>query len=92
MAHLRTLRRCAYPTHTKYQPRNILLMTPYRITSASLITYSGKVVPIEINKVFTEPIRKVKDMILDAFCKICKESKDPFVRIEVITKELISWK
>lgn len=68
-------------------------MTPYRITQAKLITYSGKVVPIEVeSKVFTEPIRKVKDMILDAFVKACKESKDPFVRIEVKTKELISWK
>lgn len=68
-------------------------MQPYRIIQAKLITYSGKVVPIEIeNKVFTEPIRKVKDMILDAFVGMCKESKDPFVRIEVRTKELISWK
>lgn len=67
-------------------------MQPYRIIQAKLITYSGKVVPIEINKVFTEPLRKVKDMILDAFVGMCKESKDPFVRIEVRTKELISWK
>ena len=68
-------------------------MTPYRITQAKLITYSGKVVPIEVeSKVFTEPIRKVKDMILDAFVKAFKESKDPFVRREVRTKELISWK
>lgn len=67
-------------------------MQPYRIIQAKLITYSGKVVPIEINKVFTEPLRKVKDMILDAFVGMCKDSKDPFVRIEVRTKELISWK
>lgn len=66
-------------------------MQPYRITSASLITYSGKVVPIEIeNRIFTKPLRKVKDMILDAFCKMCKESRDPFVRIEVRTQGL--WK
>lgn len=66
-------------------------MQPYRIIQAKLITYSGKVVPIEVeSKVFTEPIRKVKDMILDAFIKMCKESKDPFVRIECKTKEL--WK
>lgn len=66
-------------------------MKPYRITQDKLTTYSGKVVPIDIeSKVFTEPIRKVKDMILDAFIKACKESKDPFVRIEDRTKEL--WK
>lgn len=68
-------------------------MKPYLITQAKLITYSGKVVPIEVeSEVFTEPVRKVKDMILDAFCKACKNSRDPFVRIEVRTKELISWK
>lgn len=66
---------------------------PYKITQAKLITYSGKSVPIEIeDKIFTEPIRKVKDMILDTFVKMCKESRDPFVKIEVRTKELISWK
>ena len=68
-------------------------MKPYQITQAKLITYSGKVIPIEIeSKVFTEPIRKVKDKILDAFCAMCKNGEDPFVRIEVRTKELISWK
>lgn len=68
-------------------------MIPYRITQAKLITYSGKSVPIEIeDKVFTEPIRKVKDKILDTFCSMCKGSKDPFVKIEVRTKELMSWK
>lgn len=68
-------------------------MIPYKITQAKLITYSGKVIPIEIeSKVFTEPIRKVKDKLLDAFISMCKESTDPFVKIEVKTKELISWK
>lgn len=67
-------------------------MIPYIITKAKLITYSGKVVPIEVeSKVFTEPIRKVKEKILDTFCMTCKNSRDPFVRIEVRTKELISW-
>lgn len=68
-------------------------MMPYKITKAKLITYSGRSVPIEIeDKVFFEPIRKVKDKILDAFIGMCKESKDPFVRIEVRTKEVIPWK
>jgi hypothetical protein len=68
-------------------------MKPYQITQAKLITYSGKVVPIEIeDKIFTEPVRKVKDKILDAFCNMCKDNGYPFVRIEVRTKELISWK
>ena len=64
-------------------------MKPYRVISAKLITYSGKSVPIEIDdKMYTLPVRKLKDMILDAFCHMCKESKDPFVRIEVRTKPL----
>jgi hypothetical protein len=68
-------------------------MKPYQIIQAKLITYLGKSIPIEIeNKVFTEPVRKVKDKILDAFCAMCKDNGDPFVRIEVRTKELISWK
>lgn len=68
-------------------------MAPYRITQDKLITYSGKVIPVEIeSRVFTEPIRKVKEMILDAFIAKCKESNDPFVKIKVKTKELISWK
>lgn len=66
-------------------------MMPYKITQAKLITYSGRSVPIEIeDKVFFEPVRKVKDKILDAFCDMCKGSQDPFVRIEVRIKELIS--
>lgn len=68
-------------------------MKPYLITQAKLITYSGKVVPIEVeSKVFTEPVRKVKEKILGTFCAMCKNSRDPFVKIEVRTKELISWK
>jgi hypothetical protein len=68
-------------------------MIPYKITQAKLTTYSGRVVPVEIESVvFTEPLRRVKDKMLDAFISMCKESKDPFVKIEVKTKELISWK
>lgn len=48
-------------------------MKPYLITQAKLITYSGKVVPIEVeSKVFTEPVRKVKDMILDASVRLAR--------------------
>lgn len=58
-------------------------MQPYLITHAKLITYSGRIVPIELSpNIFSEPIRKVKDKILDSFAKMCKESKDPFVRVD----------
>ena len=58
-------------------------MTPYLITKVQLITYSGRIVPIELSpNIFSEPIRKVKDKILDSFSKMGKESKDPFVRVD----------
>ena len=66
-------------------------MTPYLITQAKLITYSGRIVPIELSpNIFSEPIRKVKDKILDSFSKMCKESKDPFVRVECKTKPVFN--
>lgn len=64
-------------------------MTPYIITSAKLITYSGRIVPIELSpNIFSEPIRKVKDKILDSFAKMGDKSKDPFVRVECKTKPI----
>lgn len=58
-------------------------MTPYLITKVQLITYSGRIVPIELSpNIFFEPLRKVKDKILDSFAKMGKESKDPFVRVD----------
>ncbi len=62
-------------------------MTPYLTTSTKLITYSGRIVPIELSpNIFFEPLRKVKDKILDSFTKMGKGSKDPFVRVECRTK------
>lgn len=59
-------------------------MEPYTITQATLVTYSGKRVPIRPSKeIFTKPIRIIKDAILYGFVKACKGSRDPFVRIEV---------
>ena len=61
-------------------------MEPYTITQATLVTYSGKRVPIIPSKeIFTKPIRIIKDAILDGFVKACKGSRDLFVRIEVRT-------
>ena len=64
-------------------------MTPYMITSATLTTYSGKKVAVEIeSEALREPLRKVKERLLDGFIAMCKESTDPFVGIEVKTKTL----
>lgn len=62
-------------------------MEPYTITQATLVTYSGKRVPIIPSKeIFTKPIRIIKDAILDGFVKACKGSRAPFVRIEARTQ------
>lgn len=66
-------------------------MQPYKITHITLITYSGKRVVLDAETEFiTEPVRKVKDRILDSFVKKCKDSKDPFVGIELKTTSLFS--
>ena len=67
-------------------------MNPYLITSATLTTYSGKKVSVEIvdSQIFSKPVRVVKEQILDGFCTACKSSNDPFVGIEVKTKPLFN--
>lgn len=62
------------------------MIKPYKITDATLFTYSGRKVKVTLeSQIFTEPIRKVKERILDAFISMCKDSKDPFVRIEDVS-------
>lgn len=65
-------------------------MTPYKITSATITTYSGKRVEMSVESEYlTDPVRKVKERMLDWFCKNT-DQRDPFVRIEVKTKQLFS--
>lgn len=64
-------------------------MTPYKITSATLTTYSGKRHQVELETEYTTaPLHKVKEQLLDWFCK--NHRQDPFVRIEVRTTKLLS--
>ena len=64
-------------------------MEPYRIKSATLITYSGKRHPIKLeSEVITKPLRIIKESLLDTFSKMCENNGDPFVRIEVRTEPL----
>lgn len=64
-------------------------MEPYRITQAVLVTYSGKKVPMGVrSEIQTKPLRIIKEKMLDTFCQMCKNSSDPFVRIEVKTEPL----
>lgn len=65
-------------------------MTPYKITSATITTYSGKRVEMSVESEYlTDPVRKVKERMLDWFCKHT-DQRDPFVRIEVKTKQLFN--
>lgn len=66
-------------------------MQPYCITQATLITYLGRKVVADIeSEIFTEPLRKVKDKILDGFIKACSKSTDPFVKIDIKVKPLFN--
>ena len=66
-------------------------MQPYRITQATLTTYSGRKVVADIeSEIFTEPLRKVKDRLLDGFIKACSNSTDLFVSIYVKVKPLFN--
>lgn len=65
-------------------------MTPYKITSATLTTYSGRRHTIDVESEYmTESVRKVKERMLDWFTSKIKSS-DPFVKIELRTKEMFS--
>ena len=64
-------------------------MKPYRVTKATLITYSGKREVRDVDsEIYTEPIRKVKDMLLDSFIRAYNNPDDPYVKIEVRTVPL----
>ena len=64
-------------------------MEPYRITQATLVTYSGKMHSMQVQSGFlTKPIRIIKEKLLDAFCQMCRNNNDPFVRIELKTEPL----
>ena len=66
-----------------------MIMNPYKITQATLITYSGKRIQVHVeSEILDTPLRKSKEMLLDAFCKACPRSSDPFVGIEVKTKQM----
>ena len=67
------------------------MMEPYRITEATLITYSGKRKSMEVqSEVLTKPVRIIKERMLDALCNATRNSADPFVKIEVKTVPLFN--
>ena len=68
-----------------------MTMEPYRITEATLVTYSGKRKSLEVqSEVLTKPVRIMKERMLDAFCNATRNSSDPFVKIEVKTVPLFN--
>lgn len=61
-------------------------MSPYVITSAVLITYDGKKIPLENieSEIMTRPIQLTKERILDAFSMM----KDKPVDVELKIKHI----
>lgn len=61
-------------------------MSPYVITSAVLITYDGKKIPLENieSEIITRPIQLTKERILDAFSMM----KDKPVDVELKIKHI----
>lgn len=59
-------------------------MKPYIITSMSLITYSGRKIPLEIveSHILTKPLEVIKDKLLDTFSTM----KDKPVSVELKIK------
>ena len=63
-------------------------MIPYRITAVVRTTYSGKKHEVAVESDYmTDPIRVVKERLLDWFCSRTKQA-DPFVRIDIKTTTL----
>lgn len=61
-------------------------MAPYKITSATLTTYSGRRQTVEVkSEILTDPVKVVKERILDWFCRHTNKH-DPFVKIDVKTE------
>ena len=60
-------------------------MTPYKIRQVYGITYGMRKVllPLEVDGIFTMPLRKVEEMIFNAIRKA--SAKDPYVRLEILT-------
>lgn len=66
-------------------------MEPYRITQATLVTYSGKRHSIQVvTEPMACPLREAKEKLLDMFCSMCSHRSDPFVKIEVKTVPLFN--
>lgn len=49
------------------------------VSEETFLTYGGEKITKEFSTFFREPLWKVKEMLLDVFCK--KDSSDPVVKI-----------
>lgn len=61
-------------------------MSPYVITSAVLITYDGKKIPLENieSEIMTRPIQLTKERILDAFSMMKDKPVDVELKVKYI--------
>lgn len=62
------------------------MIKPYIIQSATLITYNGRKVPLEIidSDIVSKPVKIVKEQILDAFSAMVDRPVKVLLRIRYI--------
>ena len=60
------------------------MIKPYIIQSATLITYNGRKVPLEIHDIISKPVKIVKEQILDAFSAMVDRPVKVLLRIRYI--------
>lgn len=54
----------------------------YKITEATMVTYSGRHVKVAVETDYVSyPIKMAKELLLEAFHKCCKDAKDPIVKV-----------
>ena len=60
------------------------MIKPYIIQSATLITYNGRKVPLEIidHDIISKPVKIVKEQILDAFSAMVDRPVKVLLRID----------
>ena len=65
-------------------------MSPYVITSAVLITYDGKKIPLENieSEIMTRPIQLTKERILDAFSTMKDKPVNVELKIKLIDEDI----
>lgn len=66
------------------------MIEPYKITSATLVTYSGRTFTVEMSTdTLTCPYFKAKERLLDSFQDAMRQSNDPPVSVKKMVVETL---